>query len=163
MRKELDGFLWRSCNRATLDTLLGVSSGQYHIALPKRDFSPFFRGLSAQNPTERGGFEFMVPIQPFSGSNPVEQRTIVVRYLGLESERKDWNIRAQRPDSAYELWRENRGFVSRQSVGDNDFIVIARDTDNGFHGRWIRSADFNALPEEMRKPMINSEAGWQAL
>lgn len=163
MRKELDGFLWRICNRATLDTLLGVSKGQYHIAVPKRDFEPFFRGLSKQNPTKRGGFEFVVPLQPFTGVSAVDQSSIVVRYLGAESTRKDWNFSSQRPDSAYELWRPNRGFISRQSVGEKDFLVIVRDTDNGFHARWIRSVDFDALPEKMRNLMIKSEAGWHTL
>lgn len=163
MHKELDAFLWRSCNSATLDTLLGVSDGQYHIALPRRDFENFFRGLPRQNPTKKGGYEFTVQLQPFSGHDPVELTEIVVRHMGPESERKDWNIRAQRPESAYALWRQHRGFASRQSVSDKDFIVIARDTDNGFHGRWIRSADFNALPAVMKGLMNSSEAGWAEL
>jgi len=162
VRKELDAFLWRKCNQATLDTLLGVSEGQYHIALSRQDFSPFLRGLSQNKPTDKGGYEFNVPIQPFDGPGAVPLSEIVIRYMGPESGRKDWNIRAQRPGSAYELWRE-RGYVSRQSVGDNDFIIIARDINNGFHGRWIRSADFVALPEEMKMPMTKSEVGWQAL
>ncbi|WP_164706994.1 hypothetical protein, partial [Pseudomonas viridiflava] len=157
MRKELDAFLWRSCNKATLDSLLDVSRGQYDVRLTKRDYERFFRGLSPHAPTALDGYNITVALQPFSGINPVGEAQIVVRYLGPKSSRKDWIISSQRPDSAYELWRENRGFVSRQSVGEKDFIVIARDVDNGFHGRWIRSEDFNTLPDVMRQPMNSSE------
>lgn len=163
MHKELDAFLWRSCNKATLDTLLDVSRGQYDIRLTKRDFDSFFRSLAPHSLTDLGGYSITVPLQPFTGANPIALSKIVVRHLGPESGRKDWNISSQRMKSAYELWRIGRGFVSRDSVGEKDFIVIARDTDNGFHGRWIRSADFNALPAVMKGLMNSSEVGWAEL
>lgn len=163
MQKELDAFLWRNCNKATLDTLLDVSKGQYDIRLTKRNFDNFFRDLSPRYPTQLGGYSLIVPLQPFTGDNPIGLSEIVVRHLGPRSERKDWNISSQRKEAAYELWREGRGFVSRKSVGEKDFIVIARDIDNGFHGRWIRSADFDALPAAMKNRMSTSEAGWATL
>lgn len=163
MRKQLDAFLWRRCNQATLDTLLGVSDGQYDIRLLKRDYIPFFRGLTQTNPTKLNGFDIVLTIQPFNGSNPVQMGELVIRYMGPLSKRKDWNIRSQRPTTAYELWRDKRGFETRANVGQYDFIIIARDTDNDFHARWIRTEDFKSLPLKMQQHMTKVEAGWEIL
>lgn len=163
MRKVLDAFLWRKCNAATLDSLMGVSRGQYHITLQAHDYVPFFRNLGQTNPTPRGGFEIIVPLQPFTGANPVKGTNITVRFMGSSSARRDWNIRSQRPETAYELWREGRGFANPATVGDQDYIIIARDTDNGFHARWLRTPDFRNIPIEMREHMNGSDAGWHSL
>ncbi|WP_395770252.1 hypothetical protein [Arenimonas sp.] len=160
MLKPVNAILWRKCNQATIDTLEGVSNGQYHIALQTHDYSRFFIGVEKKNNTGLGGYELDVPIEPFSGQNPVDALTLTFKYMGQTSARKDWNIPAQRPDTAYPLWRKGRGYSSRKTVGTHDYIVIARDTDGSFHARWVRSADFIAIPEKLRTLMLASDAGW---
>jgi 5-methylcytosine-specific restriction enzyme B len=166
MDKALDAFLWRrvkGADSATVVTLVGESKGQYDIRLSSKDYTPFFHSLAKENETERGGFDISLPIQPFRGPNSVDERVLIVHFMGEGSRRKDWYIRAQRPNSAYELWREGRGFESKSTVGDNDYIVIARDKNNDFHARWIRSSDFDSIPDVMKEHMITAEAGWHLL
>lgn len=162
MLKPIKAFLWRKCEKATLDTLNGISAGQYHIALSTEDFNDFFDGLPRINLTEKGGFDIKVPLQPFTGTDPIGAAEITVRYMGPKSARKDWNIPAQRPETAYELWRKGRGFLP-ESSDFSDYIVIARDIDNCFHARWIRSADFNALPSIMKQAIQKNHTGWYQL
>lgn len=161
MLKTIDAFLWRRCNKATIDTLVGDSPGQYHITLSTSGFDLFFRGLTSQNPTDRGGYDYIIPLEPFTGKAAVARHDLTIRNMGPRSKRRDWNIPSQRPGSAYELWRVGRAFLTRSDVGDKDFIIIARDVDNGFHGRWIQSANYNDLPDKMRQAMDVSDVGWQ--
>jgi hypothetical protein len=163
MLKQVDAFLWRRCNKATIDSLVGDSAGQYHITLSTGKFEGFFQGLTRENTTDRDGYDFIVPFESFTGKDPVAQQNLTIRYMGPKSARKDWNIPSQRPQSAYELWRLGRAFSSRSDVGDKDFIVIARDVDNGFHGRWIKSTDFEHLPDDMKRAMSESDVGWKKL
>lgn len=163
MLVRVDAILWRRCNTATIDTLLGLSRGQYHITLQTHSYDEFFVGLAKHNPTDLGGHEYHVPIASFTGTSPVPERTLVVRYMGPRSARQDWNISAQRPDTAYELWRPDRGFIDRASAGDRDFLVIIRDGTQNFHARWIRSVDFPVLPPVIQEHMLRTAAGWVKL
>jgi hypothetical protein len=163
MLKAVNAFLWRRCNKATIDSLVGDSRGQYHITLKTGEFDSFFRGINSQKPTDLGGYDYIVRLESFTGTVAVERHDITIRYMGAKSARKDWNIPSQRPESAYELWRVKRAFFSRSDVGDKDFIIIARDINNGFHGRWIRSVDYDDLPDEMKQVMNRSDVGWQEL
>lgn len=163
MQIPLRSILWRKLNRASLDSLLGVSTGQYHIALPDRQYVGFFAGLPQFDQTARGGFAITVLIQPFTGPSPVPATQVTVSYLGDDSARRDWNIRSQRPDTAYPLWRQGRGFVNRSAVGDRDFIIIARDINDAFHARWIRTANFPNVPDRVRNLMSQDDAGWSNL
>ncbi len=160
MLKPINAIFWRKCHQATLDTLEGVSTGQYHIALQTHDFSGFFQGVQKKNNTDLGGYELDVPIESFSGQGPVDALTLTFKFMGQKSARKDWNIPAQRPDTAYPLWRKGRGYVSAGAAIQNDYIIIARDTDGKFHARWIRGTDVSALPDKLRTMISTAEAGW---
>lgn len=163
MKKKVSALLWRRCQKATLDTLLGESRGQYHIALPDRDYDKFFFNISPINRTSIGGFDIPVTLAPFLGPMAIPASQITFHYLGDESQRKDWNIQSQRPNTAYPLWRQGRGFLDREHVGDRDYIVIARDVDGMYHGRWLRSDVFLSLPETVRNVLKGSDAGWSNL
>src|SRR5690348_2329683 len=125
---ELKAILWRRVLQATFDTLTGVSAGQYHIALTTApEIEAFFTGLPRRDATDRGGYVIDVPIAAFDGNPPVDATTLVVRYMGPESERKDWYIRAQRPDNAYPLWRVGRGVAATFNDERRDFVLLLRD------------------------------------
>ena len=160
MKKALEAILWRKANRATIDTLEGHSKGQYHITLSSEDYTGFFRGLSPTEHTKLGGFEYKVPIEAFDGNSPVDKRELIVRFMGPDSQRKDWNIRAQRPFSAYELWRPNRAFDDYTREKHADYLVIARDINSKFHARWIRTADLERLPDKIKAAVLEKDAGW---
>ena len=151
--------MWRLCEKATYDTLHGDSSGQYHIAIPNRpEIHEFFEGV-ARTPTDLEGYELDVPIQPFEGDPPVEAWTLRVRYMGRKSARKDWNIVAQRPDSAYPLWRPGRGVPSSYEEGWREYVVLVRDINRDFHARWVGSVGFESLPGWVRETLLSDKYG----
>ena len=157
---EIKAILWRRVLRATFDTLTGVSSGQYHIALTTApEIDAFFVGLPRRDPTEHGGYTVDVPIASFDGSEPVDATTLVIRYMGPESERKDWYIRAQRPDTAYPLWRAGRGVPATFRDQRRDFVLLLRDVHDQFHARWVADEHFDSLPEQLRSRMLSRQIG----
>lgn len=156
----LQAVLWRHVNKATFDTLTGKSKGQYDIRLTKHPkVEDFFAGLSRQDVTSKGGYTLTVPIEPFDGPDPVPATTLEIRFMGPGSERKDWYIRAQRPDTAYALWRPGRGVPIEFDEERRDFVLLLRDTLNRFHARWLRDEALQDVPEAVRSKMLAKEIG----
>src|SRR4051794_19246600 len=154
--------LWRRVNDATFQTLTGKCIGQYDIRLTKNpDVAGFFSALPTYDATSLGGYPVDAPIEPFVGPNPVPASILKVRFMGEGSERRDWYIRAQRPDSAYPLWRPGRAFPSNYEPQGTDrkFIIVARDVNGRFHARWINEAEFAHLPERLRGQMESEDVG----
>jgi DNA polymerase III delta prime subunit len=153
-KQQIEALLWRRVNKATYDSLKGFSQGQYDIRLGGTpDYRSFFKGVEPTNQTQLGGFELPVVIAAFEGDPPVAESTITVRYMGPESARQDWYIRAQRPESAYELWRPGRGFPSSYQHSDKDspYIFIARTVDGRFHARMVSYDDLDGFPESVQR------------
>lgn len=163
MLKRVNAIFWRRCNQATFDSLNGNSRGQYDIRLTRQNFEQFFAGVPHTGTTALGGYDVVVPLEPYTGSQPVAATSITIRYMGEKSARKDWNIPSQRPDSAYPLWRPGRGIGTTFNTDDREYVLIARDVDGNFHARWINDADFSALPTEVQQIMESSEVGWRSL
>jgi hypothetical protein len=157
---ELKAVLWRRVNEATFDTLIGDSRGQYDIRLTTDpDVERFFEGLAQHDPTDKGGYTIDVPIAPFEGEDPVDAAVLQVRYMGPESIRKDWYIRAQRPETAYPLWRPGRGLPTTFVEGKRDFVILVRDINDKFHARWISDEAFDQLPKQLRSLMLSKHIG----
>lgn len=160
MLKKVDAILWQKIRKADLDTLRGVSSGQYHIAIPDRNFQEFFKGLDERDPTSKGGFTILVRIEAYEGTEPVPAVILKIRYMGKDSARSDWNIPSQRPDSAYPLWRVGRGATKQGSAGLDEYLVIVRDSLNCFHARWINDQVFLRLPDRIKTILKSDSTGW---
>ena len=161
-KKSLSAILWRRVNKATVDTLIGISGGQYDIRLGSSNgIAEFFENVQRRDETELGGFTLDVPIQAYDGSDAVQAQTLIVRYMGAESARRDWNIPSQRPATAYPLWRVGRGLPSGTTAAPTPphFIILAKDVEGNFHARWISSEDFELLPEEMKRMAQSEEVG----
>lgn len=157
--QKVHAILWVRCQKATFDTLHGHSRGQYHIALPDdEEIHDFFEGLP-QTSTDKGGYEIQVPIEAFDGTDPVPAQDLPVRYMGTESRRKDWNIRSQRPATAYPLWRPGRGVPDEYRKGWREYAVLARDENDAFHARWISSDAFRRLPSWVRAALESADSG----
>jgi hypothetical protein len=138
--------LWRKVLKATIDTLEGHSRGQYHIGLPRiAGIQGFFGGLPQTGQTAKGGFDVVVPLEAAPAPLSVPPATIVVSYIGSGSERADWRIRSQRPETAYPLWRPGVGLRPGTPSG-RDFVVIVRDPAGRFHARWLYGAQLARLP-----------------
>lgn len=160
MNKKVTAVLWRRCNKATFDTLTGVSHGQYDIRLTTGpEIEGFFDGLTRSAHTELGGFTVDVPLEAYDGPEPLAASAIQVRYMGERSQRADWYIRAQRPESAYELWRRGRGVEANEAEAAASYLVIVRDSDNRFHGRWIKGPDVAHLPATIREAIGRGDVG----
>ena len=98
----ISGIVWRNLNKATFDTLNNRSPGQYDIRLGSADYSAFFDGLPRENATNIGGFSLTVPLTSFPADTGAST-PLVVRYMGNDSSRRDWNIPSQRSATAYSL------------------------------------------------------------
>jgi hypothetical protein len=164
--QQIEALLWRKVNKATYDTLVGISRGQYDIRLGSApDYESFFQGVVREGETDLGGFDLTVPIAPYRGSDPVPQSTITVRHMGPGSRRKDWYIRAQRPNTAYPLWRPGRGFPSeyQHSDADSPYVYIVRTVDGTFHARMASKNDLENFPEIVQRTFRSSDFGVRAL
>ena len=160
MKIRVKALLWRSCNQATFDSLHGISKGQYDIRLTTNPgIATFFAGLEETDSTDRGGFTLHVPIERFEGVDPVAAMTLDVHYMGPRSQRKDWNIPAQRPETAYELWRPGRGVPASIAEAAADYVLLVRDVNDRFHARWLRAAHLTALPANVREAIVAQEVG----
>lgn len=163
--QTLTSIFWRQVNKATVDTLIGESPGQYHIAIPHREaLVAFFDGLERTDPTARGGFTLKVPLAAYDGPNAVAAQFLDVRFMGPQSARADWNIPSQRPETAYPLWRVGRAFNTPKTAADYDslykhHIVLCRDARNNFHARWLTPADLDGLPNAIRVAVMENETG----
>ena len=152
--RSVAGLLWRRLLAANFDSLGGVSRGQYDIRLGRDpDVEKFFEGLPQRSPTSLGGYELLVPIEAFDGPNPVPATELRIRFMGPRSERKDWNIPSQRPETAYPLWRLTRATRNRRA---ENYVVLVRDSNGHFHARWLDSSGLAALPQRVRN-LVKSE------
>ncbi|MHB1638831.1 MAG: hypothetical protein ACYCUD_03190 [Candidatus Dormibacteria bacterium] len=160
MKIRVKGLLWRICNQATYDSLHGTSQGQYDIRLTAKPvIAEFFAGLAHYDPTDLGGYTVHVPLAAFEGAHPVAESTLAVRYMGPNSERKDWNIPSQRPETAYPLWRPGRGVPDTVGAAAGDYVLIVRDIANAFHARWLRGTNLAALPSNIREAILAETVG----
>jgi len=167
--KKIDAILWRSYLTSTSDVLWGTRLNQYYIDLPASDYEAFFAGHAHESSDEEGNLTFIILLEPFDGSPSVDRRQVEFekKREGV-SRAGSWNINGQHSDAAYPLWKSGRGPTRRfQEMGSEEkkknFIVIARDVDGGFHGRWVRSEDFDRLPKSMKELLENKNAGWSQL
>lgn len=161
-KKRVSAILWRRVNKATVDTLIGQSRGQYHITLTQpAGILEFFRGAPKQGKGKLGGYILHVPIESYEGADPVSSQPLEVSYMGDLSERRDWNIPSQRPRTAYPLWREGRGLPAgvTQPPSPSHYVIIARDTEGKFHARWLTNEGFHHLPEDMKRLVQKNEVG----
>jgi 5-methylcytosine-specific restriction enzyme B len=161
-KKNLSAILFRRVNKATVDTLIGKSTGQYHITIGSSDdVADFLNNLPRSEENARGGFTIEVPIEPYEGTDPVPAQTLLIRSMGEQSSRGDWNIPAQRPKTAYPLWRVGRGLPSGTTTAPHPphYIALAKDTDGRFHARWLTPESFALLPEEIKNMAQAKEVG----
>ena len=153
---------WRRVWEASHKALHGVYSGQYHITVPVTsgdDLLSFLGDLPQYDRTDNGGFTINIPIRRFDGNPPVEPQNVKVRYMGPRSVRKDWNFPAQSTE-AYSLWAPQRGVPDVYDPDREEYIMLIKDENGGFHARWQHgTAD---LPGPLRGRVQANESGvWE--
>ncbi|MCC6414778.1 MAG: hypothetical protein IT582_02585 [Opitutaceae bacterium] len=169
--KKVDAILWRKYLAATSHAVWKVSTSQYYFELPVGEFQKFFAGNYTPTVDPEGNDNFTIVLEPFDGEPGVgsHEVTFVRKRPGSAREGK-WTVDSIRDGAkkAYALWHRNRGPLSRyENLSDNEkeknYIVIVRDVDGRFHGRWIRGTDFDALPTMVQNILSSSPAGWSKL
>ena len=164
----IDAMLWRSYATSTSDALWGARKNQYYIELPPSDYENFFVGYSGTSDAQ-GNSAYEVRLEPYEGSQPAEPYLVKIKKLRASVHRAGtWNINGQHDSSVYTLWQKGRGptdpYTSLPSKEKNkNFLVILRDENAKFHGRWIRYSDYLALPEKVRNILDSQKAGWSLL
>ncbi len=170
-RKKVDAILWRKYLAATSHAIWEVSNSQYYFELPVGNFHEFFKGNCENYVDSEGNDSFAISLEPFDGELKLgpHKVTFVRKRPGSAREGK-WTVDSIRDGKAkaYGLWRRERGPISRyESLPDTEkeknYIVIARDIDGRFHGRWIRGTDFDALPVAVQNTLSSALAGWRTL
>lgn len=157
----ISGIVWRNLNKATFDTLNNRSPGQYDIRLGSADYSAFFDGLPRENATNIGGFSLTVPLTSFPTADTGASTPLVVRYMGNDSSRRDWNIPSQRSATAYSLWRPDRRLPNAPS--DKSFLVLLKTYSGKYYGRLILARELDYLPEDLKDLLLSNERGCRML
>jgi 5-methylcytosine-specific restriction enzyme B len=160
--KKVKSVLWRKLNQATLDTLRGKSSGQYHVTLGATlNLDGFLNAFIPRNPTEKKGYEYKVALEPYNDlipANSIGSSDLTIKYMGEESARADWNIPAQRPSTAYPMWNVQRR-VPPTGTLSSSFLCIIRTQDDKYYGRLILEDEINNVPLSLRSKMLEKEMG----
>lgn len=171
-RKQIDAILWRQYLAATSHAVWKVSTSQYYFELPDRRYQDFFGGNCRSFTDKDANEAFTIRLEALDGAEPVAEHEVTFTKKRASASRDGkWtadSIRDGKTVRAYDLWREKRGPLKRYEHLDPDekeknYIVVARDIDGRFHGRWIRGADFDALPISIQKILMSGTAGWRKL
>lgn len=155
--------LWKKATETNFKALNGEHRGEFDFRLgtdPR--FREFFASLPQESPTPLGGYNHSVPIEPFTGPDPVPARTVVLRYMGPSAARaNDTYFASQQPSTTYDLWRKGRSFPDGAVYSDveGDRVLVVRDANGGFHARWLRRDDIASLPQPIRDAIENEERG----
>lgn len=168
-KKQIDAVLWRSYLTSTSDALWGERTSQYYIDFPRADYENFFGPGAAKAVDKDGNETFTITLERYEGLPPAETYDVTFKKLRDGTERAGtWNMNGQFTEQAYDLWQRKRGALKTFANMDvnekkRNYIVIVRDVDGLFHGRWIQASDFAALPEAIRQVLTESTAGWRKL
>jgi hypothetical protein len=168
--KRINAILWRKYLAATSSALWKLSKSQYYFELAgtEPDYDQFFGDKATASQDERGNSLFTIQLEPFEGHPSVEAYELKFTKLRDVVERAgDWQVH-QSGENAYALWRASRGpLKSFQDMDEAErklnFIVIVRDVDGRFHGRWIPGDEFHSLPVAIQNLLISKNVGWSNL
>lgn len=123
------------------------------------ELAGFLGDLPRRDETNLGGYYVDIPIQPFDGDPNVPEATLRLKYMGSQSQRKDWLFPGQATDP-YPLWAPGRGAPAEWDEGANEYIVLIRDDQARFHARWQSGTE--DLPEPLRQLLEATPSGvWE--
>lgn len=162
-RIPVSAVVWKKATETNFKALNGELRGEFDFRLGRdARITEFFSSLPKQAPTELGGFDQLVPVEPFTGPNPVPDRTIKLHNMGPSAGRSNDNYFAsQQPSRTYDLWRKGRSFQDGDTYSEveGDRVVVVRDINGGFHARWLRRDDITSLPQPIRDAVEKEERG----
>lgn len=168
-KKQIDALLWRSYLTSTSDALWGERTNQYYVDLPRADYENFFGSDSAKGVDKDGNEIYTITLDSFEGTPSAGKYDLTFKKLRDGTERAgSWNMNGQFTDRAYDLWQHKRGPLQPFAKMDTEerkrnYMVIVRDLDKKFHGRWIQASDFSLLPVRLQHILAAATAGWKKL
>lgn len=161
MKVGVAAILFARISSTNARTLLGQFKGQYDLRLGSdAAFDSFSTGVADQDPTNNGGWTRAIPIEAVEGANPVPAQALSLRFMGPQSQRKDFYFRGQ-TTSPYPLWAPSRTHAGSSAEADliDDVALVVRDVEGRFHARWVQKADVGLLPEELRRVIASEQQG----
>ncbi len=155
MKIPISAILFKRITDINWRALSGRERGQYDLRLgTDGEFGEFFANVPATEPTNLGGWTRRVTFQALDGSTPVPPHEIAFRFMGPESQRKDYYFASQKYDlaEAYPLWRAGHTAPLDAEFADIDgsAALVARDVNGQYHARWLVPEEVERLPEDLR-------------
>jgi len=169
--KQIDAILWRKYLGATSAAVWATNNSQYYFELPSGDYTQF-AGKSRRSFIDKDGNQaFKITLEAFDGAPHASPHEVTFAQKRKGAARGgNWTVDSIREgiSKAYELWHAKRGPIDQYerlppAEKEKNYIVIVRDVDNHFHGRWIRGSDFDALPSAVREKLLSASFGWSPL
>lgn len=166
----IKAILWRKYLSATSHAVWAVSSSQYYFELTGT-YEGFFDGAARAYEDKDKNQAFAVTLEPFDGTPACGPHEVIFTKKRANAAREGrWTVDSIRDGAkkAYDLWRRERGPLMQyvdlpEPEKERNFIVIVRDVDRRFHGRWIRGTDFDALPRAIQDLLLSGNCGWRDL
>lgn len=157
---RVQAVFWHRISETNWKTLHKLYKGQYDLRMPQTvELAGFLGNLPRRDETNLGGYYVDIPIQSFDGDPGVPEATLSLKYMGPESERKDWLFPGQATEP-YPLWAPGRGPLEEWDAGANEYIVLIRDAQGQFHARWQHGT--SDLPEPLRQLLtVKSSGVWE--
>lgn len=164
MKIPVDAVLYKKVTDIIWRALSAKERGQYDLRLgTDAAFGAFFSSVPVTDPTPQGGWTRHVTFEAFDGAQPVPPHSLRFRYMGRDSQRKDFYFASQNHvgDESYPLWHPGRAEPGATSFADVDGAVAAviRDANGGFHARWITAKEVGLLPTGLRSAILSNEKG----
>lgn len=162
MKLAVDSVLFRQLTNSNAEMLLGNYRGEYDLRYGRLpEILKFTAAIAEEQPTELGGWTKRIPVQPFDGSSPVEATELRLRFMGPLGVRSNDTYIASQTTDPYPLWAPARcrpgALASSDLVGD--VVVLVKDANGGFHGRYVRRDDVTALPGALQTSIAHDKKG----
>lgn len=169
-RMSISAILWRRYLAATSHAVWAVNNSQYYFELTG-SYEGFFDGAARKSSDDEGNETFAITLEAFEGSPSVDPYEVIFTKKRATAAREGmWTVDSIRDGKkrAYDLWRKGRGPEAQYNQlpepdKNQNYIVVVRDTENKFHGRWIRGGDFEALPKRVKELLASKNCGWNNL
>jgi 5-methylcytosine-specific restriction enzyme B len=163
MKRPAKSIFYRRLTDTNVGALTGKHRGEYDLRLGRRidGIREFFELFPDEDTTPLGGWTKEVVFAPYDGPSAVPRRTVRFRYMGEESQRRDYYFASQRLEDAYDLWRPGRALPVNAEYADvqGDIVVIVRDAEDSYHARYIRQEDLTFLPVGLREALESHTTG----
>lgn len=160
MRVAVRSILFRQLTKSNADAFLGNNRGEYDLRYGRLPaITAFTADIPEEKPTKLGGWTKTLPIEAFTGPNPVPAATLPLRYMGPSGARSQDTYIASQTSKPYPLWAPSRVRPGKKSAADleGDVALVLQDASGAFHARWVKKEHLAQLPEALRQAIAEQK------